>query len=88
MLVSRIQAELVDVTGLEVSDLDPNTPLTDTGLDSLMALELKQGLETALGVTMPIDRLMQNPCIGEVATLLLDLLDRETQEDSRTATPA
>jgi acyl transferase domain-containing protein/acyl carrier protein len=55
------------VLGFSQSQLDPVKPLTDLGLDSLMALEMKNRVESSLGITLPISALLQGPSIREIA---------------------
>jgi hypothetical protein len=46
----------------------------DLGMDSLMAVELKNRLEAELGVTLPLIRLIQGPSVSELATWLAEQL--------------
>jgi len=71
VLTSFIQSELVAVMGLELSELDPGEPLTQLGLDSLMALELKERLEDSLAVSLGIEHLVEDPTISDIAATVL-----------------
>ncbi|HET9227335.1 MAG TPA: amino acid adenylation domain-containing protein, partial [Thermoanaerobaculia bacterium] len=44
---------------LGIPFVDPDRPLTEQGLDSLSAVELKGGIEAALGVTVPLADLLE-----------------------------
>ncbi len=47
--------------------LDPDVPLNEAGLDSLMALELRKSLGTGLGLTLPATLLFNFPTITALA---------------------
>ena len=75
LLISHLQKELSTVLGVEAVEIDPQESLHNLGLDSLMALELKQRLENGLGIELPIESLMQNPNLMNLSTRLLTLLE-------------
>jgi acyl carrier protein len=56
-------------------DLDLDQPLDTVGLDSLMAIELKNSLESKLGVNLSIASLLQGPTISSLAREMLGELD-------------
>ena len=41
--------------------LDPKQPLSDLGLDSLMAVELKNRIEAEFGVSVPVTSISKGP---------------------------
>ena len=47
-------------------------PLTDLGLDSLMAVEIENSIESAIGVALPPASLMRARTIGQIATLIAE----------------
>ena len=49
-------------------------PLTDLGLDSLMAVEIENSIESAIGVALPPASLMRARTISQIATLIDDHL--------------
>jgi NADPH:quinone reductase-like Zn-dependent oxidoreductase/acyl carrier protein len=75
MLISHLQKELSTVLGLEALEIDPQDSLNNLGLDSLMALELKQRLENSLDIELPIESLMQDPSLSDLSAKLLSLLE-------------
>jgi acyl transferase domain-containing protein/acyl carrier protein len=79
LLISRLQKELSIVLGVEGAEIDPQESLQNLGLDSLMALELKQRLENGLGIELPIESLMQNPNLTNLSTRLLTLLEASSK---------
>ena len=49
-------------------------PLTDLGLDSLMAVEIENSIESSIGVALPPASLMRARTIGQIATLITEHL--------------
>ncbi|MFY1828321.1 SDR family NAD(P)-dependent oxidoreductase [Myxococcus fulvus] len=73
-LLSLLQAQAADVLGLSSSSpIDPRRPLQELGLDSLMALQLRNALSAALGRSLPVTLLFDHPSLEQ----LLDFLGRE-----------
>jgi acyl transferase domain-containing protein/NADPH:quinone reductase-like Zn-dependent oxidoreductase/thioesterase domain-containing protein/acyl carrier protein len=67
-LVSEyIRDELARIMGVEPESLDAEQPLSTFGLDSLLALELKNNLEGRLDFTLPMAKLMEGPSITSLA---------------------
>jgi amino acid adenylation domain-containing protein len=62
-LVSQLATRL----GLEEGRVDTNQPIARYGLDSLMAIELMHGIESSLGVSLPMVIFLQSPTISQLA---------------------
>jgi phthiocerol/phenolphthiocerol synthesis type-I polyketide synthase D len=60
------------VLRVPASRLDIEQPLTTLGLDSLMAIELKNRIELALKVRVPIVTFLQGPSIAQFAAQVLE----------------
>ncbi|MEP5152677.1 type I polyketide synthase [Planktotalea sp.] len=80
-----IEAHALRVLGLEASArIDPAVPLQEIGLDSLMAVELRNGLTASLGAPLPATLLFDYPTLRTVAeyiaTEVLDLGDDAPEE--------
>ena len=56
------------------SQLDPKKPLTELGVDSVLAVDLVSELESTLGVSLEIERLIQGVTISQVASQVLEKL--------------
>ena len=61
-------------------------PLTDLGLDSLMAVEIENSIESSIGVALPPASLMRARTIGQIATLIAEHMGATTVK--ATAPPA
>jgi NAD(P)-dependent dehydrogenase (short-subunit alcohol dehydrogenase family)/acyl carrier protein len=66
-LQARIQAVLQTEAGVVLHE---EQPLAELGLDSLMSLELKNGLQKELGFTLPANFFFEYPTLGMAATFL------------------
>lgn len=71
LLEEEIRRQIGRVLGLEPGRVAREAPLNTLGLDSIMAIELKNAVETRLNVELPIATLLQGPTIGELAADLL-----------------
>jgi len=69
-----LSERVAKVLRLPVSKIDVLQPLTALGLDSLMAIELKNQLEFELAIRISIVMFLQGPSIAQFATQLLDQL--------------
>ncbi|MEX2171919.1 MAG: SDR family NAD(P)-dependent oxidoreductase [Pirellulales bacterium] len=67
LLVEFVRGELARIMGVEADQLDTQQPLAAFGLDSLMALELKNNLEGRLAFTLPMAKLLEGPSIRSLA---------------------
>lgn len=72
LLESYLSERVAKVLRLPVSRIDVMQPLTALGLDSLMAIELKNQLELELAVRISIVTFLQGPSIAQFTTQLLD----------------
>jgi NADPH:quinone reductase-like Zn-dependent oxidoreductase/acyl carrier protein len=76
--------ERADLIGLAVRDvvgsvlrvkpdgLRMDQPLTDLGLDSLMAVEIENSIESAIGIALPPASLMKARTIGQIVALIVE----------------
>ncbi|MEW6083605.1 MAG: amino acid adenylation domain-containing protein [Chloroflexota bacterium] len=62
-----IRQQTARILGMDASRLSLDTPLDTLGLDSLMAMELKNSLESKLGAQISVASLLQGPTIASLA---------------------
>jgi acyl carrier protein len=66
------------VLGLATSKLDVQQPLNRMGIDSLMAVELKNRIEADLGVDLPVLKVLEGASLSQLASFLSDRLGAST----------
>ncbi|HEX8052741.1 MAG TPA: SDR family NAD(P)-dependent oxidoreductase [Thermoleophilaceae bacterium] len=76
-----VQLELSRVVEMDPDELDPAIRVNDIGLDSMMALELKNRVEGALEIELPIVELIEGPSITQLAVRLAELIREERGEN-------
>ena len=77
LLQSYLGEQVARVLGLSASRLDVQQPLSNLGLDSLMAVELKNRIAVDLGVNVPMVKFLQGPSVEQAAAQILDQLTAE-----------
>jgi acyl carrier protein len=77
LIESYVNEQVAGVLGLSPSQLDIQQPLTNLGLDSLMAVELKNRISADLGVNVPMVKFLQGFSVAQAATSLLEQLTAE-----------
>jgi thioesterase domain-containing protein/acyl carrier protein len=77
-----IRDELARIMGVAPDGLEADQPLSTFGLDSLLALELKNNLESRLDFTLPMAKLMEGPSIATLAAETVRLVIGSSSSDS------
>jgi len=62
-----ITLQLSATLGCPAEEIDRRRPLSEYGVDSLLAVELSHRLEAALGVVVPMASVLESPSIAELA---------------------
>ncbi len=90
LLEALLCDKVARVLGTPPERLEVDKPLLQLGIDSLMAVELRNWLEGELLVDLPIVELMRSPSVSGLAELLAERLERGSkgqlhQRSTRTA---
>ncbi|MDL4773287.1 type I polyketide synthase [Actinomadura xylanilytica] len=64
LIAAQVRHRIAAVLGFEPDRLDPAVPLTELGLDSLIAVRIKSGVEHDLGLTVPASVLLQGASVN------------------------
>jgi len=71
LVVDCLRQHVSTVLRIAASKIDVDQTLLAMGIDSLMAVELKSGVERELGVTIPLLQLIKGPSVAELARSLV-----------------
>lgn len=75
ILRTYIQSELSRILKIPAEKINSEQSLLNLGIDSLMAIELKNTLEGMLGVNVPVAVLLQGPSIDRLCAEILPQID-------------
>ncbi|HMQ31650.1 MAG TPA: amino acid adenylation domain-containing protein [Chloroflexaceae bacterium] len=70
-----LRRQVARALNLPDARLDMQQPLNTLGLDSLMAVELRNGIESDLALTIPIVSFLQGPSVADLTAQLIDQLE-------------
>jgi acyl transferase domain-containing protein/acyl-CoA synthetase (AMP-forming)/AMP-acid ligase II/acyl carrier protein len=73
-IAASLAASLASFLGLPLEDIKTDQPLMTLGVDSLAAVELKNQVETAWRVQLPIVHFLQRPTLQHLAKLISERL--------------
>ncbi len=86
VIESYVQERIAATLGMSPTDLDPSQPLKQLGLDSLMAVELKNQVEASLAIQLPLEVFSEDmsggDLSGHVVAIAADTHGVETAEVS------
>jgi acyl carrier protein len=87
-LQGKVCEVVASVLGTAPSKLDTDEPLTNLGMDSLMAVELAIRIKQEPHIDIPTMTFMRGPSIDQLTTSLLDLLLPQENGDAHPAETA
>ncbi|HEY3230463.1 MAG TPA: acyl carrier protein, partial [Roseiflexaceae bacterium] len=82
LLQNHLVDQVASVLRLPADRIDAQTPLPSIGLDSLMALELRNRLEASLGITLSATMVWGYPTIAALVPHLADRLGIDLAEQT------
>lgn len=82
VLRTYVMSCLARALGMEPDDIPADRPLGEYGIDSIMAVELRNQFQAALGVTVEISALLQSATVSGLAeALAADVNERVNEDD-------
>jgi surfactin synthase thioesterase subunit/NAD(P)-dependent dehydrogenase (short-subunit alcohol dehydrogenase family)/aryl carrier-like protein len=84
-LQEYLRDQVARILQISADKLDPHQPLKTVGLDSLMAIELKNLVETSLAVEIPAVKLLEGPTLAQLAAELAPQLGAAAEEATAAA---
>lgn len=76
ILLEAVLGQTASVLDLDAGRIAPDDPLDQLGIDSLMAVELRNWLEVQLGVVIPMTDLLKGPTVRSITLGLLKEISR------------
>ena len=70
-VAALVAQEVARILRLTVDEIDPTQPLDGLGMDSLMSLELRMGIEARFGVELPVVAISSGVNVNELAARLI-----------------
>ncbi|MGB8166104.1 MAG: thioester reductase domain-containing protein [Chthoniobacteraceae bacterium] len=74
IIENYLREQIAKVLRIPVAKLSLDRPLTELGLDSLMAVELINRVESQLGTAVPTGKLIGGPTIAKISAVVLEVL--------------
>jgi len=74
ILGNLVAQQVAGVFGSEPDKIDREASLAQVGIDSLMAVELINRLETTTGTRIPMNRILSGPSVLELSRTIMDLM--------------
>ena len=73
-LAEQVLGAVAGQLGVSGSDVDPDVPLVELGVDSIMTVRLRRQLEKQTGLSLPPTLLWEHPTAAAVTAYLVELL--------------
>jgi acyl transferase domain-containing protein/NADPH:quinone reductase-like Zn-dependent oxidoreductase/acyl carrier protein len=71
LMTDYLREAVAEVTRVDVAEIREETGFFDLGMDSLMAVELRQRIEQGVGKEIPVTLVMDHPRLSDAAAYLL-----------------
>lgn len=81
-LLDDVRGRVASVLGLRPDGIGVHRPLTEAGVDSLLAAAVRVALERDLGVALPATLLWNYPTVSEIAGFLAGVLATRAPDES------
>jgi thioester reductase-like protein len=81
-VMNQLLNQVSQVTRMPLEQIDIYLPLSQQGIDSLMATELATRIKTDLDVSLPLPTLLQGPTVVNLAETVMKLLGPSTSSEN------
>ena len=82
LLVARIRSQIGLIMGLDAADIDTRIGFTDLGMDSLMAMELRNYLQNILERSIPASLVFDYPNVEALAEYFIQDFEKPNDESN------
>jgi acyl carrier protein len=82
-LESHVRGALARILRWRPARIGSSTPFKSLGVDSIMAVELRNHLESTLGLQLTVGLIWAHPCVAELADFLAERLGGADASTSR-----
>jgi len=79
LLKTAVAEEAASILRLPAAGIDPSRPLSEIGMDSLMAVELRLALESRLRIQLPLMSLAEGTSVASIAARLATAVSARPQ---------
>ena len=80
LMKDYIAQQIAKVLKIDAKTLEPGRPLNELGLDSLTSFQLKNKIESEVGITLPVGKFLQKPTIDSLAVTIGEVLETSATE--------
>jgi amino acid adenylation domain-containing protein len=88
VLVAYLQEQIAKLVGIDPSDVEEQQPLQYLGIDSLIAVKLRNRLRTDLSVDVSAVKFMADASLADLVAVVSQLLNRSLEETETTVSDA
>ncbi len=85
LLQSFLTQQIARVLKVDAGRIEPSRPLNELGLDSLTSFQLKNRIESEIGIALRVDKFLQKPTVDSLAQTIAEVLDTSTAQKSEEA---
>lgn len=85
LLGGYLTQQIARVLKVDAGKIEAGRPLNELGLDSLTSFQLKNKVESEIGITLPVGKFLQKPTVESLATTIAEVLESAGSEKSEEA---
>ncbi len=82
LLNAYLTQQIARVLKVDAGKIEPGRVLNELGLDSLTSFQLKNRIESEIGITLRVDKFLQKPTVESLANSIAEVLETSTLEQS------